>query len=245
MSEIIKTEAVVIRKADHGDSSKILSLYTKDHGRISVIAKGIKSPKSKLNSRLEIFNNVEVVIYSKSSRNIQLISGADIIKVYNSLTEDLDRYQYAAAILELFNTLIHEHEKNEKLYKGLIRILSLLNDSKNDSQFLFVKFFFFLVNEIGYAIELKKCNNCHKELVNEGGVFYNHTEGILCSDCSEGHMINFEFSKELFNLVICLSYKNTECNYTKQDLDLLIMFLEKHVAYHVDGFRSLKSLKIF
>lgn len=245
MSEIIKTEAIVIRKSDHGDSSKIISLYTRDYGKITVIAKGIKSPKSKLNARLEIFNKVDVVIYNKQSRNIQLISGADIVNVHNLLTQDLDRYQYSIAVLELFNILIHDHEKNEKLYNGLVRILSLLNSSDENPQVLFVRFFFFFVNEIGYAISTKRCSHCQGDLTQSGVVYYNYSEGILCAECAEGHIINFEFSKELFNLVICLSNKNTKCNYTKQDLDFLIIFLEKHLSYHVEDFRGLKSLKVF
>ncbi len=245
MSQIIKTEAVVIKKLDQGDSSKIVTLYSADYGKFTVIAKGIKSPKSKMNARLELFNVVEVVVYNKSSRAIQLVSGADIVKVHNSITSDLDRYQYSMAVIELYNVLLPEHEKNDKLHQALVRILYLLDTSVNEALFLFVKFFWFFVNEIGYGIEINKCPHCHKSLSDSQGLFYSYSEGSLCSDCSEGHLINFDMSKELFNLVNCLSKKNEQCNYTKQDLEFLVFFLEKHIAFHVDGFRNLKSLKIF
>ena len=245
MSSIIKTEAVVIKKLNHGDSSKIITIYSVNYGKMSVIAKGIKSPKSKLNARLELFNIVETVIYNKESREIQLISSAEIVKAHNTLVENLDYYQYAMAVLELYNSLLHDHEKNERLYNGLTRILSLLNSKGNKTQELFLRFFLFFTTEIGYGLQIDKCAHCGKFLMNSNGVFYSYTEGIMCNECAEGHLINFEFSKELFNLIICLSSKNNLCNYTKQDLDFLAMFLERHIAYHNDNFRGLKSLKIF
>ncbi|HSP87123.1 MAG TPA: DNA repair protein RecO, partial [Ignavibacteriaceae bacterium] len=68
MSEIIKTEAVVLSKMDYRDSSNILSLYTKDFGKLSVIHKGARSPKSKKGFIAEPLNHLHIIIYKKDSR---------------------------------------------------------------------------------------------------------------------------------------------------------------------------------
>lgn len=245
MSEIIKTQGVVLRKINHGDTSKIITIFTIDYGKVTVIAKGVKSPKSKMNARLETFNFVELVYYNKQSREVQLLSSVDILKVFNSLTEDLTRYKYASAVIELILTLLPDHEKHERLFKGVIRILDLLNKSNENAKIIFLRFFVFFINEIGYKIELDFCQECNKKLSESGGVFYSYVEGLMCDDCSSDHLISFEFNKELFNLLICLSNKNNLVSFKENDLDFLITFFEKHLAYHISEFKGLKSLKLF
>ena len=68
MSEIIKTEAIVLNKINYGDTSMIASLYTKDHGKISAILKGGRSSKSKIGAVVNPANYLEIVIYKKDTR---------------------------------------------------------------------------------------------------------------------------------------------------------------------------------
>ena len=78
MSEIIKTEAIVLNKINYGDSSIIASLFTKDFGRLSGIIKGGRSPKSKIGSAVNQLNHLEIILYTKDTREVQLISNASI-----------------------------------------------------------------------------------------------------------------------------------------------------------------------
>jgi DNA repair protein RecO (recombination protein O) len=76
MSEILKTEAFVLSKLNYGDTSSIVSLYTKDSGKISAIIKGARSPKSKMGMIIDPLNFLEIILYKKDSREVQLISSA-------------------------------------------------------------------------------------------------------------------------------------------------------------------------
>jgi DNA repair protein RecO (recombination protein O) len=72
MSEIVKTEAIVLSKMNYGDSSSIASLLTEDLGKISVIVKGARSPKSKYG---KIVDPIELFIscsLQKGIRELQL-----------------------------------------------------------------------------------------------------------------------------------------------------------------------------
>ena len=245
MSEILKTEAVVLRKVSQGDSSSIVSIFTPDYGKFSIIAKGVKSPKSKLNSRLETFNHIEVVFYRRSSCDVQMIKSADIIEVHSGIVEDIDSYMFASAVLELFLKLLPDNEKHEILFKGILRILKLFNKSEENPKVLFVKFFLFFINEIGYGFQLEKCQISGHKLSKSGKVYYSYNEGFLCDECGRDHLTNFNFSAELFNLLICLSSKNKSMVCSSEDLNFLIIFLQKHVMFHVDNFGGLNSLKVF
>src|SRR3970040_2354083 len=196
MSEIVKTEAVVLSKMDYRDSSNILTLYTKDYGKISVIHKGARSPKSKKGFIAEPLNHLQIIIYRKDSRDLQLLSSADLISHFPRIKEDLDKLKYSLAILELVKNLTPEGEENTKLFNSLTRILFLLDSSDEGPKVTFGRFFLFFLKEIGYEIQLKKCSSCQNNLMNCDNLGYNSELGIFCSQCSGNFRIDFKLSQE-------------------------------------------------
>jgi DNA repair protein RecO (recombination protein O) len=80
---------------NYGDSSSIALLFTEDLGKISVIVKGARSPKSKYGKIVDPLNYLSVVLYKKETRDLQLLSGADIIEHYPAMKNDLNKLGYA------------------------------------------------------------------------------------------------------------------------------------------------------
>ena len=80
---ISTSKAIILRSIDYQDSSKIITALSQTHGKIALIAKGVKKPKSKLAGVIEVGNILEITYYFKASRNIQTLSEASII--YQSL----------------------------------------------------------------------------------------------------------------------------------------------------------------
>lgn len=245
MSEIVKTKAVVIKKLDYGDTSKIATFFTEDFGKISAIIKGARSPKSKMGSVVDILNTVQIVYYKKESREVQLVSQADLINHYSKIKEDLDKLKYASAVAELLLNLILDDEAHPKLYKGSVKILDLMNEAKEPAEYYFVKYILFFLKENGYEISLDKCSSCGRKIEIGKPYSFSYNSGLLCSECKHEHVISYEFSPELFNLLFCLSRRNNECKYNKNDLTKLIFFFEKYISYHIPEFKGLKSLHVY
>lgn len=245
MSEIIKTKAVVIKKLDYGDTSKIATFFTEDHGKISAIIKGARSPKSKMGSVVDILNTIQIVYYKKAGRDIQLIKSADLISHYSNLKSDLDKLKYASAVAELLLNLTLEDESHPKLYKGTVRILDLMNESGDPAEYYFVKFLIFFLKETGYELQLDRCSICGKQTEQGQPYDFTYNSGIVCSECSNDQLISYKFTSELFKLLFCLSRRNNECNYTKNDINKLIFFFEKYISYHIPEFKGLKSLNVY
>lgn len=97
MSEIIKTEAIVLNKIKYGDTSMIATLYTKDFGKLSGIIKGGRSSKSKIGSAVDQLNHLEIILYKKDTREVQLISNASIISHFPGIKNEFKKLQYALA----------------------------------------------------------------------------------------------------------------------------------------------------
>jgi DNA repair protein RecO (recombination protein O) len=241
MSEIIKTEAIVLSKMDYRDSSNILSLYTKDFGRMSVIQKGIRSPKAKKGFAAEPINHIHIILYKKDTRDLQILSDVDLISHFPRIKDNLEKLKYSLAILELIKKLTPEHETNIKLFNGLTRILFLIDSSNENSKITFGRFFLFFLKEIGYEIQLKKCLSCQKDIINDDNLGYNFELGILCSQCSSNYKIDFKISQELFNYLHCLNQNKNADSFKDFTADRAIVFMERHLKIHIPDFGGIIS----
>jgi DNA repair protein RecO (recombination protein O) len=245
MSEIIKTEAVVLHKIKYGDTSIIVTLFTKDHGKITAIVKGGRNPKSRLGLIVDTFNHLQIVFYKKDSREIQLISSADIISHFPNLKNDFDSLRYAQAILELVKNLTVEHEVNNKLFNGLIRIFSLIDESAESPVILFARFFMFFLSELGYQLQLEQCSGCGKKELSKSELSYNYELGIFCTDCQVNVVESYYINAELFTILLCLKYNKSIGEISKNVVENSIIFMERYLKHHVPDFKGIQSLSAF
>jgi len=244
MTKISKNEAIVLRKTNFRDSSLIVQLYTKEYGRISALLKGARSSKSKIGSKVDLINHVEIVFYKKEHKDLQLVTQANLINHFQIIKSDLERLKYASAVCELVLKLVPEDEPHEKLFRGIVKILKLMNNDKSDSVLLFTQFFMFFIKEIGYEISFTNCSNCGNLLKDSEKNAFNYSDGIICESCNQDKMQTFEFSKELFILFKCLTSKEKNISYKKSQLENIIFILEKFLIYHNMDFKGIKSLQI-
>ncbi len=245
MPDIIKTRAFVLRKIDYGDTSKIATLFTEEAGKISAIVKGAKSNKSKLGGQVDLLNLLNLVVYDKASREVQLITQADIIEHYPKIKSDLELLKYSSAIIELVLNLIPINEPNEQLFKAMIKIFSLLENKSDQPIILFIRFFLYFIKVIGYEIQFENCAECGVELIKSSEYGFNYEFGFLCVNCKHDHLSNQNFSKELFNFLYCLNQRNCKVKFEQNSALSVVSFLESYLKYQVPEFSGLSSLKMF
>ncbi len=245
MSEIIKTEAVVLSKLNYGDTSCIASLYTKEYGKLSAIIKGGRSPKSKMGLLVDPLNHLQLIIYNKESRELQLISSADLVTHFSRIKNDFDKLKYAYAILELVKKCTVEHEANEKIFRGIIRILELIDASKEPDEVLFGRFFLFFLKETGIEPQFEKCAGCGKTTLENMELSYNNELGILCNNCRKDYIASYSISAELFRYLLCLKANKTTNHVSKETMDRAVIFMEKFLMYHFSEFKGIQAFQLF
>lgn len=244
MSEILKTEAVVLSKMNYGDTSSIVSLFTEDYGKVSLIVKGGRSPKSKYGKIVDPLNYLSIVFYKKESREIQLLSQADLIEHYPKIKSDIYKIEYALAVIELVKYILADAEVNKKIFKGTIRILSRLNIGEEAPEISFGRFFFFILKEIGYEIQLDSCSICGKNKF-DGKLFYNFDKGLICGECRKTVVEIYDVNLELLRYLICLKCNESADNFSNLIQRKAIHFMESHLKYHLSDFKGLSSIKFF
>ena len=97
----LKSEALVLKSMNWRDTSEVISLFTREAGRIDVIAKGSRTSKSQFRGILETLNRIETFIYISPTRSLQKLGQSSILNTYPKIRQDLECLSYAMGMLEL------------------------------------------------------------------------------------------------------------------------------------------------
>ena len=108
---LYQDEGVVLRTAKLGEADRIITLLTRDHGKIRAVAKGVRRTKSRFGGRLEPFMRVDVLV--AEGRSLDVISQAESISAYaGPICADYGAYAAANVIAETADKLVAgEHER--------------------------------------------------------------------------------------------------------------------------------------
>jgi DNA repair protein RecO (recombination protein O) len=124
---IVRTDALVLRAFDYGETSQIVTLFTQRHGVLSVLAKGSRRPKSRFGSTLQPMAYVQAVYYFKPSRSLQTLRETAHVERFPHLAADLDRTTVGLRMVELTRALLHEGDPNPPIFSLLAGSLAALD----------------------------------------------------------------------------------------------------------------------
>ncbi|MEJ2544108.1 MAG: DNA repair protein RecO [Calditrichaceae bacterium] len=185
MPELLKSEAIIIDSIRWKDTSKIVTIFSREYGIIKVIARGVYRSKSTFAGKLESLNRVEIVVNSRTTRSLQILTDVDVIDSYNAIRPDLQRLPYALAILELIRQVIRESHSDTIFYDFVIVLLDALKSTKTPAV-IFIYFLLKLISFLGFKPNFDNCQVCEKEALSDISYFSMEKGSILCNDCTEG-----------------------------------------------------------
>ncbi len=184
MSALNRTEAIVLRGVRFGESSEIVSLFTRKFGKVKAVAKGKRRPGSQLASALEPFSLSEIVIYFKSERDVQFIKEARSIRQFDGFRNDYRRATAGFNILKLLDRALVELSPNEKVFEMTIKAFEILSEAYSQGVYYgyLVKFLSFM----GHRLNIDRCSVCRKPLspVRDGVLYFSPANfGPICETC--------------------------------------------------------------
>lgn len=112
-----KTEGIILSRKNIGEADRLLTILTKQHGKIRVIAKGVRRPMSRKRSHLELFNQVN--LFLAKGRNLDIITEAEAKNDFKLWRKDLLRIGMAYHLSEVVEKLTREGEELPQVYKLL------------------------------------------------------------------------------------------------------------------------------
>jgi DNA repair protein RecO (recombination protein O) len=180
---IIRLQGIVLRNKSYGESDQLLFLFSRERGKVSMIVRGSKKPRSRFGAVTEPFTLADFVCYQHSSTSMPSLSQADIIYHNQEIRSDLLVTAYGAYWLELVDRVIAEKEPAITLYQQLSLLLEQLNDGK-DPEILTRLLELAVLTEAGYKPVFSKCSNCGDQWENgEAAAFSLAHGGMVCKKC--------------------------------------------------------------
>src|SRR3989344_8044996 len=129
-------EGIVLARRNYGEADRILSVYTKNHGRISYLAKGVRRPASKKRGHVEVFNQIN--FQAAHGRGLDIMTEAEIIENFPEIRKSLKKVSLAYYFMEVIGRITYEGEKNDELYSHVLenirtlKTATALNDLRLD-----------------------------------------------------------------------------------------------------------------
>ncbi len=177
-----KTDAIVIRLVDFSESSRVVTLFTRDFGKISALAKGAKRLKGPFEAALDLLSRCRVVFRPKSG-GLDLLTEAQLIAAFRPPSHQIVPLYCGYYVAELLDGLTLEHDPHPELYSYADRALTEFS-SGIDPRIPLFRFQLQLLQEIGQLPQLDRCLKCAAELGTASGVRYWVSQGgVLCSRC--------------------------------------------------------------
>lgn len=183
---IESSDAIVLKAIKYGDTSKIVTLYTRRFGRMGVIAKGARSAKSKFGSALEPMSLIHAVFYRKENRELQLLSQADLLRIYHRLMSDERKLTAGLALIEFLHAAMHEEEEHPELFDAAREALESIDDEGSSESAHLIRFLLRLASLLGFAVDLRRCSRCGAGAADKETDFLFHPRpGLLfCDACT-------------------------------------------------------------
>ncbi len=181
-----KSEGFVIKSRILRDADKIITLYTKQYGKINALAKGVRKITSKFASNLEIFNYNELVMYKKENSDIYTITGCNSRKSFHKIRNDFFKMMKGAYMVELVEKLTYSHNQNIAIFYLINDAFLLMDDieyTNKDVLQLVEAFIMRLLTYSGYKLHLDKCVVCGSRIIDRTCKFSSREGGVVCPEC--------------------------------------------------------------
>lgn len=184
---IVRTDAVVLRSIDYGETSQIVTLFTRQKGKLAVMAKGARRPNSRFGSTLQPMSYTQVVFYFKGSRSVQTLSESSHVRTFNSISRSLEGLSCGLRVVELVYALVQDEEQNPMVFNLLIEVLDRLNSSADRLDNLYFYFQLRLASILGFAPHIERDDV--ESIPDSGGLLALETGAVVPSTFGDGAQV--------------------------------------------------------
>lgn len=196
-----KCEGIVIRTNHYGESNKVVTLYTREWGKIGVMAAGAKKPNSRLAAVTQPFTYGQFLV--KKSSGLGSLQQGDIISSMRGIKEDIFLTAYASYIIDLTDKCTDEKKPNPYLFELLYQTINNMNEGL-DPEILVNIYEMKMLNSLGMYPVLDQCTICKNT---EGEFSFSIREGgFICHRCLEKDPYHYKISQATVKLLRLFYY---------------------------------------
>jgi DNA repair protein RecO (recombination protein O) len=182
---LLRTEGIVLQGWDLGEHDRLVTLYTREYGRLAAVARGARRLRSRFSGALELFTWGDAVGFERDGRGLVRLDHFDIRQPFRRLRDDLESLGQGARMVEAITRLTAERDAQPLCFALLLRALRAIDAGAAPAR-VQLAFALRLLDLLGHRPRLDRCGRCGRPVGTEG-VTFDATEGtVLCVACRTG-----------------------------------------------------------
>jgi DNA repair protein RecO len=241
--------ALILRRFAYGESSLVLHVLAREHGRVHMLAKGAYRPTARYYAALDLFDTLELGWQHAPARELQVLREATLRVRRHRLATDLACYEAALTVLELAGIGAPENAPAHELFDAATRALDALLAARAPVLVL-IEFELALLHNLGLSPALERCAACGGEAPpvergsdgEERAAFSAGAGGRLCPACAAEARAAGRRVGTLPTRVLALAYacgpgasERLAPEFDLQTLENTRDFVARFLEYHLEG----------
>lgn len=196
-----KSIAIVLRVVEFSETSCVVTLFSRDFGKLSALAKGARRPKSPFEAALDLLAVCRIVFLHKASDALDLLTEVKLERRFRAAGRDLSRLYAGYYLAELLRELTDEGDPHPALYDAADRALAALDDEV-DAAAVVLCFELAALRVLGHLPALGQCAACGGALAEGERVpFGMLAGGALCANCRPGQRQVVSVSRKVMDML--------------------------------------------
>ena len=237
--------AIILRRINFGETDRIVTLYTRERGKLSGIAKGARKPISRLGGATEPLSYARLQL--ATGKTLEVITQAEVRDSFPRVRADLIRTAYGMYLLELVDRFTEEHEVSTDTFELLLSALYLL-ERPNDPAKIARMFELQLMTLLGYEPTLDRCLRCLAALPPDDVCFSPSLGGVVCRECGalpeDALQVSHQAVELMQKLATAEASEVERMDASPETLDQIERAMRWHIRYRAEGeLRSLDFLQ--
>ena len=245
MRDEVVLQGIVLAMSLVGEYDRRLVILTKDRGRITAFARGVRKSNNQLVSKTQLFVMGEFTLYE--GRDAYTLKSVEAKEYFHELTYDMEKYCYGSYFCEVMSYLTREGERSTDYLNLLFVSLNALKKAMISPKLIRVIFEIKMLDVFGQGIQSYHCPVCGNE---PSGIFSAEAGGLVCSHCAGRTMHNIDVSDAC---VYTLKYINgqkfgTLYNFTVKDEvleeleNITARFYDVHIGKKFNSLEVIETL---
>lgn len=132
--KLYKAEAIILSRKNYGEADRIVTVFSRQYGKLRLMAKGVRKVTSRRGPHLEVFSHCSLMI--RKGRGMDTIGDVEPIEVYEHIRNDLTRVGLAFLYCELVSSLLADNQEHEDVFFLLVEALRALDTENQNTRYL-------------------------------------------------------------------------------------------------------------
>ena len=227
-----KDTAICIRAVDYSETSQVVTFFTRAAGKISVIAKGSKRPKSAFDGPIEILSYGEIVFSNSTGEKLAILTEFQQQPAFTNLTGDFFALNCAFFAAELVDKFTNDYDPHPQLFDSFLQFLKGARAAIS----LLILFQLTLLKEVGLQPVLNACVNCKtrykRRATSDEFYFSSSANGLVCRDCEAGFPDRIRISEKAADCLSDLKLLADADGETLNEIEKILIYHFTELLHH-------------